>query len=504
MMKFVIAMMIHETHTFVPQPVSLPDFNIVTGTGPFEGREAAELIRGSNTATAAFMDLAEGVSADYVVPLAGMGWPFGPTEDAAFEYMSDKIIGAVKEGCDAVFLDLHGAMATESHRDAEGELLRRIRAAAPGIPIAVALDFHCIVTPKMIDNATVITIYRTIPHIDMYETGKRAGTTLIGFLKGESRPRLVAKRIPLMASLEKMSEKTEPMKTLIDMIHDMEKSDNSILNASLSGGHPFSDIWPNGMTAVMVVDGDSSTGEAAAEDLLQTAWKHREKLIYRTEPVRKTLAYARSLPEGPIIMADSGDIPSSGGYGADMTVLKEAMAMGFENMGVGPVCDAQSAVTLFQAGVGKDVTLNLGGKTTAPLLNYVGEPLRITGRVTAVSDTPITLTGPMMRGIPLSLGRMAVLSTESMDILVTEKRGEALDPAVFRHVGIDPEKKTYMLIKSRQHFRAAFGPIAKHMLRVSGPGVTGPDVSGFPYRHIRRPMFPLDPEVPYQLDTVGA
>jgi microcystin degradation protein MlrC len=423
MMKFVIAMMMHETHTFVPDTVPLRDFNIVTNSGPFEGKEAAELIRGSNTATAAFIDLAESVPADYVVPVAGMAWPFGPTQDAAFEYMSDKIIAAVRKGCDAAFLDLHGAMATESYLDAEGELLHRIRAAAPGIPIAVALDFHCIVTPKMIDNATVITIYRTIPHVDMYETGKRAGTTLIGFLRGESRPRLVAKRIPLMASLEKMSEKTPPMKDLIDMIHDMEETGDGILHASLSGGHPFSDIFPNGMTAVMVVDENITAGETAAEKLLQTAWENREGLIFQAEPFPQTLAYARSLAEGPIIMADSGDIPSSGGYGADMAVLKKAIAMGFEDIGVGPVCDSESAVMMFEAGVGEEVTLDLGGKTKVPLLDYTGAPLRMTGRVTAVSDTPITLTGPMLRGIPLSLGRMAVLSTGTMDILVTEKRG---------------------------------------------------------------------------------
>jgi len=99
---------------------------------------------------------------------------------------------------------------------------------------------------------------------------------------------------------------------------------------------------------------------------------------------------------------------------------------------------------------------------------------------------------------------MAVLSTGAMEILVTEKRGEALDLEIFRHVGIDPERKKYTLIKSRQHFQAAFGPIAKHMIRISGPGPTSPDFSGLPYRHIERPMFPLDKDTPFYINKLGS
>jgi len=501
-MKFVIAQMKHETHTFVPQTVSLKDFNISGGDIPLEGDEAIESRRGGNNAAAAFIDLAESIGAEYVVPVMGEAMPFGPTEDAAFEYMSGKIVEAVKLGCDAVLLGLHGSMATESFADAEGELLQRIRNISPDMPIAVALDFHCTITPKMINNATVITIYRTIPHIDIYETGKRAASTLIGYLKGENQPVLVARRIPLMASLEKMSEKTAPMKDLIDRIHEIEEKDDEILNASLSGGHPFSDIPPGGMTVVIVADGKREAGVAAAEKVLELAWETRDGFIYQVEPVIDSLRFAKTLSEGPIIMADSGDIPSSGGYGADMTVLKEAIALGFEDVGVGPIFDPQSVEKMIQAGVGEKITLDLGGKTNVPLLNYKGEPLRISGTVRAIVDGKFQLSGPMLTGMKISLGRMTVLSTGTMEILVTEKRAEALDLIFFKHVGIDPTEKKYMLIKSRQHFRAAFEPIAKHIVRISGPGVTNPDFSGFPFKHIVRPMFPLDKDTSFQIDKL--
>jgi microcystin degradation protein MlrC len=43
------------------------------------------------------------------------------------------------------------------------------------VPIAIALDFHTNLSRTMVDNATVITGYRTYPHVDTAETGLRPG-----------------------------------------------------------------------------------------------------------------------------------------------------------------------------------------------------------------------------------------------------------------------------------------------------------------------------------------
>ncbi len=503
-MKFVIAQMKHETHSFVPRTTALKDFYTSGGDMSVEGDEAITTLRRGNNAVAAYIDLAESIGAEYVVPIAREALPSGPTEDVAFEYMSDKIIKAVESGCDAVMLDLHGSMVTETFVDGEGELLQRIRNASPGIPIAVALDFHCSVTSKMIDNVTVMTMYRTTPHIDIYETGQRAAKTLLGFLRGENQPLICAKRLPLMASLEKMNQTSSPMKEVIDLIREIEENDNEILNASISGGHPFTDVSPGGMVAVIVADGKRESGNAAAEKILRLAWENRDGFVYEVEPFSKTLKAARELAEGPIIMADSGDIPTSGGFGADVTVLKEVIAQGFEDIAVGPIYDPESVRQMIEAGVGSEITLNLGGKIDVPLLNYWGESVQITGRVRAIVDGRFQMTGPIAPGMWLSIGLMAVLSTETMEILITENRFEALDTSIFKHVGIDPLEKKYLLIKSRQHFRAAFEPIANHIVQIAGPGVTNPDFSDFPFKHIARPVFPLDRDVALKFDTLGS
>jgi microcystin degradation protein MlrC len=136
----------------------------------------------------AFLDLAAGAGADVSTPLFAMANPSGPVDDAGYERMASAIVDAVAQGCDGVMLDLHGAMVTQTREDGDGELLERVRAAAPGVPIAVALDLHGNVTQRMIDNADIVVGFKTYPHIDMYETGERAGRLLLRMLAGEITP----------------------------------------------------------------------------------------------------------------------------------------------------------------------------------------------------------------------------------------------------------------------------------------------------------------------------
>lgn len=503
-MKFVVAQMMHETHTFIPQTTPLAAFNLSGGSEPPTGETAAGACRGTNSAVAAFIDIIEEAGEEYVTPVIGQAWPSGPVQDEAYEWMCEKITNAVREGCDAVLLDLHGSMAAESYADGEGELLRRIREISPDIPIAVALDFHCVLTDRMMDNATVITAYRTIPHVDMYETGQRAARTLLSMLRQETRPVTGAWRIPLMASLEKMGPQEPPMKDIMDLIRELEEQGGGILNASLAGGHPFTDVFPNGMVAIIVADGDRKIAQHAAEKVLKLAWEKREGFVLKVEPYIETLKKALELSEGPVIMADSGDIAASGGFAADMTVLEEAINLGFEDLVAGPIHDPQSIRRMEKAGVGSEVTLDIGGKTSAPLLNYEGKPLRLSGRVRAIVDGRFKATGPMLRGLTLSIGLMGVLSVGSIDILITEQRVEALDAAIFTHAGLDVRERKYVLLKSRMHFQAAFEPIARHIVRISGPGVTSPDFSEFPFRHVDRPIFPLERDAEYRLVRIGS
>lgn len=176
----------------------------------------------------------------------------------------------------------------------------------------------------------------------------------------------------------------------------------------------------------------------------------------------------------------------------DMTVIGEVLRQGLENVAAGPVWDPEAVAAMRAAGAGAEITLSVGGKTDSPAIGLKGKPLELTGTVRNLTDGRFVITGPMMTGARADIGPSAVFDTGTMEILVCSRRWEPFDPGVFRHADIEPTTKRYLIIKSRQHFRAGFEDIAAHIVLVAGPGVCSSDYGQFPFRNLARPVYPLD------------
>ncbi|MGH7388045.1 MAG: M81 family metallopeptidase [Candidatus Rokuibacteriota bacterium] len=483
--KIVVAMMMHETNTFSPVPTPLAAFR------PLSGQAAIEEFRDTNTQLGGFLDVAREIGAEAVVPLAANTPPSGYVEKAAYEEMSAAVVGAIRGGCDAAFLALHGAMVAEHVDDGEGELLRRIRAVAPRLPIAVGLDFHAHMTARMVEGATVIAGYRTYPHVDMAETARRAGRTLVRALDGEVAPVMVWGSRPMMTSTLVHTPSRQPMKDVMDMAIAAEAG-GAVLNASVFGGFPHADVPHVSCSAVIVCDRRADEGRALLDRLLGLAWERREAFLYTGAPLADQIAHARTLGEGPVVLVDHGDNTASGGTQDVMSVIEEATKQGLHDVVAGPICDPASVARILAAGTAAGVTLPLGGKIDMPQIGLPGRPLSVTGRVTRITDGEFVVTGPMATGVRIRMGRTAVLDTGAMQIVVSERRCEPFDLGVFTHCGIDPRRKRYVLIKSRQHFRAGFEPIARHIVLCDGEGVTSSDVRLFTYRNRPRPLYPFE------------
>ena len=483
--KLVLGMMMHETNTFSPVATPLASFR------PLQGEAAIAEFTDTNTQLGGFLDVARRAGAEIVLPVAGGAHPSGYVEKAAYEDMADAIVGAVRGGCDAVCLALHGAMVAEHVDDGEGELLRRIRAVAPRVPIAVGLDFHSHMTPAMVDNATLIAGYCTYPHVDMGETGRRAGEALLRTLRGEIRPLMVWGSKPMMTSTLVHAPSRQPMKDIMDQAMAAEAS-GAVVLASVFGGFPHSDIPHISLSTVIVCDDTAEAGQALRDRLLATAWDRREEFLYRGAPLAEQVAHARSLHDGPVILVDHGDNTASGGTQDVMRVIEEVMRQGLTDVVAGPICDPAGVRRLVEAGTAASVTLPLGGRVDMPQIDLPGRPLTVTGKVTRITDGQFTVTGPMATGTRVRMGPTAVLDTGAVQIVVSEGRSEPFDTGVFTHCGIDPRRKRYVLIKSRQHFRAGFEPIARHIVLCDGDGVTSSDLRLFTYRNRRRPLFPFE------------
>jgi microcystin degradation protein MlrC len=488
-MKLVIAQMKHETNTFSPVPTRLARF-ARGGDTPLEGEAIRAAFQGTGTAIGAFLELADRAGAQVALPVAGDAAPSGPVTTDAYEWMATRILDAVAKGCDAVLLDLHGAMVTETHDDGEGELLARIRKIAPKVPIGVALDMHCNLFPAMAELATVIAGYQTYPHVDMHGTGLRAGLPILAMLEGKAKPVMVIGHRPMLPHVMRQSSLDQPNRDIQARAQAMEKE--GVLSATFFVGFPHADIPWAGSSAVVVTDGERDRAKRCCDELLDMAWKGRSQFLYKIEPLERSLTRARQMQGGPVVLLDHYDNCASGGTMDTMTVLGAMLDARLDNAAAFAICDPQAVERIKQAGTGARVTLPLGGKLDMPALKLKGKPREVSGIVKRIVDGRFINDGPMAKGAPGDMGSSAVLDTGRIEIAVISRHTEPYDIASFRALGIDPAKKRYLMLKSRVHWRAGLGGLAKAVVECAGTGVCTSDYGTLNFRRVRRPIYPLD------------
>lgn len=490
-LRAVVAMMEHETNTFSPVPTPLSRFGSPeVPVGP----EVYRRFKGTGTGIGAFLDIADAEGMEITTPIAGNAAPSGYVQESAYNTMCDAICEAIAAGCDVCFLDLHGAMVVETTEDGEGTLLKRIREMAPDLPIAISLDLHANMTNEIVDNCDVLVGYKTYPHIDMYEAGEHAGRIMVRALKGEVKPVMAWGQRPILAQTLRMGHQDHPMKPMLAMAREAEA--NGLLAASVFGGFPLADIHNAGLSVVTVSDGNRADAQEQAERILVEAWKEKEEWIFHSEPLDETVAKAKAMTQGPIILLDHADNSASGGTQDTTAVLKEVLDQGLEDVAMFGICDPEVVDAMEKAGVGAEITVDLGGKVDMPEIGKSGEPLRVTGKVRSLTDGDFVVTVPMGRGTTMSMGKSGVLEIGNVQVVVISQHTEPYDLGCFRSVGIEPTNKRYLILKSRIHFRAGFQAIATAEIPCNGVGVTSSDNSLFTFSKVRRPVYPLDPDCP--------
>ncbi|WP_186111136.1 M81 family metallopeptidase [Burkholderia gladioli] len=487
-MRILIARMNHETNTFSPVPTPLAAFG---ANGPSYGAEAYRDNKGMRIAMAAFIDAAEAAGAEVVTPISAGANPSGPVAAEAYAAICEAIVAAAP-GCDAVMLDLHGAMVAESTPDGEGELLARVRAALPGVPIAVALDLHGNVTQAMIDHADIIVSFKTYPHVDMYETGEHAARLLFHTLNGRARPVLAWRRPPLLSSTLRSATAEGAMQRAVAAARAAEAE--GMLAVSILAGFSLADIAAPCISVVVVGDGDAAQAEAVAARIAAAIWDERDAFVYRSPPLAESVAEALALARGaekPVLLLDHGDNCMSGGTCDTMDLLEAALAQGLDGLVSGPLCDPEAVAVLNEAGVGASVTLPVGNKRPARDGSQRA-PFMARGTVLALTDGEYTITGPTYTGQRAHMGRAAVLDIGAAVLVITERTHEPWDLGVFESVGVDPRRARFLLLKSRMYCRPVFVPISAGLVECDSRGVTGSDYGLFDYRHLARPVYPLD------------
>ncbi|HKR41048.1 MAG TPA: M81 family metallopeptidase [Paraburkholderia sp.] len=490
-MRLLLAMFKHETNTFSPVPTPFERFFRRTG-GAISGEAALEAYRGTGGALGAYIDVADELGAQIVLPVAADAFPSGPVHDDAYRRITALILEAVaKGGYDGILLDLHGAMVTQSLDDGEGTLLRRLREIDPHTPVGVTLDMHANLYDDIVKHATVVTGYHTYPHVDMYEAGLRAARILARTIAGEIRPVMAWGNKPMLPHVMRQGTHAEPNESL--QARCMAYEEGEALAASLFVGFPNADIENAGLSVVVCTDGDEAKAATLRDALLDEAWREREKFLYASEPLAQSVARAKaSTIAGPLVLLDHCDNTASGGTMDTTEVLAQLLKQGLDNAVFYAIYDPEAVQQAIAAGIGNDVTLSLGGKLPMPALQETSPPIEVTARVKLVFDGVFRNRGPMYRGALNNTGPTVVLDTGRVEIVVVSAHQEPFDLNCLSSVGIDPTQKRFIVLKSRVHWRAGFGDLAREVIECAGVGVTTSDYGKLEFSKVRRPIYPLD------------
>ncbi len=489
--RVLIAGFKHETNTFSKLPT---DIDAYRKRALHFGGDIRAAYTGTNTEIAGFLDTCEKYGWEPVLSVVADATPSGRVTREAFETVSGHILETIdKEGVpDAILLQLHGAMVTQDHDDGESALLSLIRGkTGRDVPIGVTHDLHANVTDLTAELCDVLVSYRTYPHIDMHETAARCTELVARMLGGEIDPVVTVLRGPQLDGVDHgRTTAPGPMRDILALADQLTR-EHDLLSASVNAGFPWADVDYAGPSVIVVAGRDNRGAGIAADALRAELWRTREVMTIAPVSARQAVAEARETGRlgAPFIIADFADNPGGGGYGDATGLLRAMIAAELEDAALSALYDPESVAACAAAGEGADIELQLGGKLEPSL----GAPIAARGQVIGLHDGAFKLEGPMSTGLALDLGPVAVFRTGGIDVVLASNRAQNYDRQFFAAFGIDPLKKRILALKSAQHFRADYAPIASGIAVVDeGGGITSHNFAALDYKHLRRPIWPLD------------
>lgn len=491
MTRILIAGYQHETNTFAPSLADWAAFQTGENFPAYvRGQAMVQQLTGLNIPIGGFIDAAmrEGWQ---LVPSAWAGaTPSSYVTRDAFERISAAILedvrAAMVQGLDGVYLDLHGAAVAEHADDSEGELIARIRAlVGPRVPIVASLDLHANVTQRMLAQSDGLVAYRTYPHIDMADTGERAARLLRERLRSGRKAEMQAQRLPFLIPLNAQSTWMSPAREVYEALSDIEAQTGCMLSFCM--GFPASDFAECGP----VVWGHGGSVQQAVERLHARAGEPRQwrpDFLPAHEAVQQALAVAEN-QSAPVVIADTQDNPGAGGDSNTTGMLHALLQQGAGRQWPGQVAlgllyDPEAARKAHEAGVGAVLELALGQAVPTFTGQSSDPPLQGRFVVRALGEDVCEIKGPMMTGVKVRIGPCACLEIDGVLIAVASGKMQMLDRELFRAVGIQPEQMKLLVVKSSNHFRADFTPIASRVLVAKAAGPMAADPGDLPWKKL--------------------
>lgn len=481
-MRLAVAGFLHESNTSNPLRADRAAF---TAQSLAFGGDFIEEWRDAHHEVGGFLSAVGELGFD-VAPLV-MAWatPSGPVTDDVFDEVTGAIVAGLKrERPDGLLLALHGAMVSESHLDADGEVLARVRAeVGRDFPIAVTFDLHGNISERAASLLDLAVAYRTNPHVDQRERGLEAARLLYRWVSGEIRPRLAMAKPPFLINIMRQDTSSEPLAGF------MRRLPSDVLTCSLLPGFAYADVRHVGPSVIVVTDGDESLARRHVDQLSEQLWDARESFQAALPDAAMAVRQALAADRVPVVLVDTGDNVGGGAAGDGTVLLAELL----HQSAIGSVVCLYAAdeVRLCQiAGVGTPVTLSVGGKVD----RRHGEPVTVSGVVRLLHPGTYVETEARHGGKRYNnMGPTALVELPGDNLLVlTSLRHPPFSLGALTCLGIRPETRRILVVKAAIAYKAAYLPIAGTVIEVGTPGLTAVDPHAMNYRHRHRPLWPLD------------
>ena len=483
-MKVAIAALLQETNTFSPQATVRGHFLMTPG------HELIESHKTENSEIHGFVDALTEAGAQ-IAPILG-GWAVSYGRIKAYDFQS--LLDDLKEGIrkarplDGLLLALHGAWAGEGIDSCDGTVLRELRVLlGPSVPIVATLDLHSNLTRTMWKNADVLVGYQTCPHVDLYDTGRRAGGLMVSLLRREVRPTMHAVKIPMVVQAENMLTDRAEFRQIYDRVRSLEGQGTTI-SASVFAVQPWMDVEELGWASLVITNNDPARAESQAHELARFIWSVRKSFVISLPSVDDALEQALKTRGGPVVLGEGADGTMGGAPGDGTSILAGILKKGIDAPVAAVVVDPGAVEEAIRAGVGKPVTLRVGGKLDPDYAT----PVRVTGKVKLISDGEFRYKGRVYTGRLVKMGKAVVLSIGRIRLLISERPVPTTDPELYRSHGIEPRDMKLVLVKSPLGMRTEYEPIARSIIIVNSPGCCSPDLTSLPFVRMPRPMFPFD------------
>jgi microcystin degradation protein MlrC len=461
----------HESNSFMPYLTTGENFTILRDSAMLQDR-----------AWAAFL-MEEGVE---IIPalLAGSG-PSGIVARDTYEAFRDEILETFRAAgpVDGVYLDMHGALHVQDYPDAQLDFIQQIReVVGEEVLVAASFDLHGNISGEFMDGLNIISAYRTAPHVDGEETRLRTVKLLLEAIRKDYQPVVAHRNIPILIPGEKGVTNAEPVRTFYERLSEISGPEG-IMDASIFVGMPWTDVYRAGMSVQVVAqdEGYLPLAREQAESLAEDIWDQRMNLQFDVETASIDDAIKTALESGDttVFITDSGDNVTAGAAGDGTLVLERLLAHRVSDAVLAGIYDPEAVDQCIAAGTGAEVQLDVGGK-----IDYVySKPLSITGRVVRL---PV--------GVPGSEKPDAVLEVEGVTVVLLSDHRAFTDPAHFHAVQIDPLAHKIVVVKEGYLFQG-LRDIAPRTIMALTPGFANQTLEDLDYREVRRPIFPLDPDM---------